>query len=82
MKTTLEIKKASKKPFTTSEGEQMDYFWYRGLRKNDGVTIDFGSTQEYGVGDEVEIELEKGERIDKNGKTKITYKEINAKLSV
>lgn len=69
--TTLKILKATAKPFTGSDGTEVNYNWYRAERINDGVTIEFGSRKSYDVDEEVEIELEKTELT--NGKFR--YKE-------
>jgi len=71
-----EILKQDIKPFTTDEGEQMDYYWYKAIREHDEVTIRFGSTNgDYSVGDSYEIDLEKYERKDGN----TGYKEVRKK---
>jgi len=58
----LKIKKVRDGKFKSSEGEMISYFWYKALRGEDGVTIEFGSKNEYEVDDEIDIELEKSER--------------------
>lgn len=58
--TTLIIKKVKPSSFVGSEGDRITYFWYKALRQ-DGVTIDFGSKNEYKVDEEIEIDLEKTE---------------------
>jgi len=69
------IKEKKVKPFQTSEGDKMDYAWYKALR-GDGVTIKFGSMDcSHEVGDEVNIDLEKIESVQ-NGKPTFRYKEI------
>lgn len=70
--TELVIKKATKKPFESSEGETINYFWYKAFRPSDGVTLEFGSTEEHKLNAEIEIELEKIELT--NGKYR--YKEV------
>lgn len=59
--TKLKIKKVKPSPFTGSEGDQIEYFWYKALRLSDGITLDFGSAKEYEVDQEVELDLEKTE---------------------
>jgi len=65
------ITKVTPRPFVGSDGEKRDYYWYRAVRIEDGVTIDFGSQQVYEVGDNVDIHLVKYEKKD----GKIGYKE-------
>lgn len=57
------IKKVNKRPFQSSEegGGMIDYFWYKATRLSDGVTIEFGSRNEYKVDQTVDLELEKKE---------------------
>jgi len=71
----LKITTKKSKPFTGDDGEERDYFWYAGLRQEDGVTIKFGSSNgEYKPGDEVELLLEKTEKvINRKGKNIIVY---------
>lgn len=72
----LKIKDFKVSPFTGDEGERVEYFWYRAVRESDGVTIRFGSMDgTHEAGDEVDLDIEKYERTDKNGKTVIAYKE-------
>jgi len=74
MKLTLTILDKKLKPFKTEEGEMRDYYWYKGERKDNEVSIRFGSTNpDHEIGDEIEIDIEKFERKD----GKFGYKEIN-----
>lgn len=76
----LKLTAKKSKSFTGDDGDERDYFWYSGLRGEDGITIKFGSKNDYELDQEVEVNLEKTERISelKDGKKKITfmYKEI------
>jgi len=76
----LKITAKKEKPFIGDEGDEIIYFWYSGLREEDGATIKFGSLSgDYEVGSIVDILLEKSERIvDRKGKkiTKYVYKEV------
>jgi hypothetical protein len=75
MKLTITEKTA--KPFVGDEGNEIEYYWYKGVRE-DGIAIRFGSTDgEHEMGKTVEINLEKTERIDKKGNVKIGYKETH-----
>lgn len=77
----LVITKARDGGFTNEEGEKIEYHWYKALRGEDGATIEFGSVNEYEVGDKLEIDLEKTEvpgRELKDGKrapSRFRYKE-------
>lgn len=66
------IKKANKKPFQGEDGEFIDYFWYKGFRIKDGVTIDIGSIKDHALDSEVSMDLEKIE----TAKGGFRYKEI------
>lgn len=55
----LKITKVTNKPFTGSDGEEINYYWYKAVRRGDGVTIEFGSKNEYEEGEQVELLLEK-----------------------
>lgn len=70
MITDLTIKKVKDGKFE-SNGETIQYYWYKALRE-DGVTLDFGSKKKYDEGDVIGIELEKTEV--QGGKFR--YKEI------
>lgn len=76
----LEIKAKKEKSFIGDEGDEIQYFWYTALRREDGVTIKFGSMRgDHKVGQVEEIELEKSEKVAvKNGNKKIVfvYKEV------
>lgn len=65
------IQKKTKRPFKTQEGDMMDYFWYTAERVEDGVTINFGSMNNYNEEETIEANLTKYEK--KNGE--IGYKE-------
>lgn len=71
--TKLKIVKAREGGFTSSDGKRINYFWYKALREEDGVTIEFGSKKEYEEGEEIEIYLEKNEMPG----GKFRYKESN-----
>lgn len=74
----LKVTQTKNKPFKSSEGEMIDYFWSKGERVSDGVTIDFCGTVKHSIGDIVEAEFEKQELT--NGKFR--YKELAPKFSV
>lgn len=57
--TKIIIKKVRDGSFTSGNGEEINYFWYKALRRSDDVTLEFGSSNEYKINDEIEIELEK-----------------------
>jgi len=71
MKSKIKIGKVNCKPFKAQDGEEINYYWYRGERLHDGVTLEFGSMQEYEKDETVDVELEKIELA--NGKFR--YKE-------
>jgi len=68
----LKITKVTERPFVGNEGKEISYYWYKGLREGDGVTINFGSKNEFSLNDEVDLDLEKTELA--NGK--FQYKEV------
>lgn len=69
----IKITKKKDSPFTNSDGDTMDYFWYNAERLSDGVNFRFGSQNgQHKVDEEVDLEIEKYER--ENGK--IAYKEL------
>lgn len=69
----LAITEKKPKPFIGKDDQEYDYFWYKGDRQEDGVTIQFGSINgKYEVGQLVDVSLEKFERRD----GKIGYKEV------
>jgi len=65
------ITKVNPKPFNSSEGGMINWFWYRAERIGDQVTIDVGSRREYKVGQEVTLDVEKNELAN----NKFRYKE-------
>lgn len=75
----LKITDKKEKPFIGDEGDEINYFWYTGVREDDGVSIKFGSMNpDYQVNETVDVNLEKTEKIkEKNGKkiTIFVYKE-------
>jgi len=69
----LKIKSVENKPFTSGDGERVDYFWYRAVREDNECTIQFGSREgEHPIGEVVDLDIEKTERAD----GKFGYKEI------
>lgn len=58
--TKLTITRVKSGAFKNDEDETIQYWWYKGLR-TDGITVEFGSPNEYEKGQEVEILLEKSE---------------------
>jgi len=74
--TKIKISSKREKGFPNAEGELVPYFWYKGLRQADGVTIEFGSTNgEHEVDEVKELMLEKHE----NSKGRIVTKEVVTK---
>jgi len=72
-KMLLKIKSQKAAPFKNSDGDTIEYFWYKAIRLNDNVAIEFGSKSDaYEDGEEYEINVEKYER--PNGK--FGYKEV------
>ena len=73
----LKITGKTEKPFKGDEGDLIPYFWYKAVREEDGVTLQFGSKKgEHLVGDTLELELEKTEALDsKTGQLSYRYKE-------
>lgn len=64
----LILKSVKAKPFTSDEGEQVQYFWYRVYRVKNETTIQAGCRKgDLPLNVETELELEKNE----NGKWKI-----------
>jgi len=58
----LNITEKKAKPFAGNDGKEMDYFWYKGEKK-DGLTISFGSIDgSHEIGDNVDVDLEKTEK--------------------
>lgn len=59
------IQKVTKKPFKSSEGEMIDYFWYKAVRISDKINIDFGSTASHEVSETpISLEVIKVEKAD------------------
>lgn len=71
MPTKLTITKKKETKFTGADGNVITYYWYKGLRGGDNVTVEFGSKNEYEEGEELEIILEKYET-----KKGFRYKEV------
>lgn len=70
------ILEKKQKNFTSDNGDEIEYFWYKALR-GDGVSLKFGSLNgDHEVEKEVDINLEKTEYIDKKGNLNFRYKEI------
>lgn len=59
------------KPFTAKNGDEMDYYWYDAVRAGDGVTIQFGSSRDYDLGHDDDLNIIKVE----NRLGRIMYKE-------
>lgn len=58
----FEIIKRNIKPFKGSEGEEVQYAWYKTKRLVDGVSLEFGSMDiTHEEGESVELNLEKRE---------------------
>jgi len=59
----LKIISMKAKPFKGTDGEQVEYYWYKALRSEDDVTIEFGTTRgEHEIGADVELNIERMER--------------------
>lgn len=72
MDTKLTITGKKDGSFVGGQGDKISYWWYTGVRKDDGVTLQFGSINgDYDVDDQVEVTLEKYE--SKNGR--VNYRE-------
>jgi len=74
----IKVTKVNNKPFRSSEGEMINFYWNKGERANDQVSIDFCTTKDHKVGEVFEADFEKQELA--NGK--IRYKELVPRLSV
>jgi len=61
MEYKLEITKVKEAPFTGKDGSQVSYAWVKGIRKEDGVSFEFGTKNKFKVGDSVIVNLEKTE---------------------
>jgi len=60
----ISIIKVTKKPFRSSEGEMIDYYWYKGRRTKDEAVIEFGSTVGHELGETLDLNIEKVEKPD------------------
>lgn len=64
MKANLKITRVKDGSFTGDDGDRITYFWVKGEDTETGLTIEFGTKRpDYEVGDEVEVELEKTEKV-------------------
>lgn len=70
--TEVKILKATFKPFDMDEGGKRDYYWYKALRTEDGVTLNFGSTEKHEVDETLTLQFVKEERVG----GKYLYKEL------
>jgi len=61
MPTKLKIQRVRDGSFQGRDGEPVEYYWTKGIRLADGVTIEFGGKEKFVEGQEVEITLEKTE---------------------
>jgi hypothetical protein len=74
----IKLLKKTCRPFLTDDGENLDYFWYKAIRSDDGVTFQFGSmdgAHELTDG-ELDLDIEKTEIVDRKGKPAFQYKEV------
>jgi len=56
----------------------LDYFWYKAERAEDNVVFQFGSVKgTYEVGQDLDLQIEKSESLDRSGKKVLRYKESN-----
>jgi len=62
MPTKLKVQKVRDGSFQGRDGEEVEYYWTKGLRVADGVTIEFGGKVKFIEGEEIEITLEKTEQ--------------------
>ena len=73
----LILKEVNARPFKGDDGEVREYFWYKALRQEDNVTLQFGSVDgDHLLGVELELNVEKSERINNAGKTVFVYREV------
>jgi len=71
------LKEVNARPFKGDDGEVREYFWYKALRPADEVTFQFGSVDgDHLLGVEVDLNIEKSERINNAGKPVFTYREV------
>jgi len=76
IKMKLKIKDIKPKPFTSDDGETINYYWYKAERLSDNVTFQFGSLNgEHAIGENLDLEIEKTEKAD----GKFGYKEVIVK---
>jgi len=69
----IKILKRRASSFVKDDGEEMEYFWYKGVRERDSVTIEFGSKDgDHELDTTVDVTLEKTEAPG----GKFRYKEI------
>jgi len=74
----VKIVSVKKRPFTTDDGDLLDYYWYRAERLSDGVSFQFGSMDpDHEPGEELDLEIEKTEATNKKGQLVYRYKEIS-----
>jgi len=72
----VKITEMKARPFQTDEGEMLEYFWYKAIRLADQVSFQFGSMNGgHGVGEELDLEIEKTEAVNKKGEVVFRYKE-------
>ncbi len=71
----LKITERKDKPFTGDEGTQVPWAWYVSV-KPDGFIIRFGSGAIFEIDQEVDINLEKIEKTDENGKDRSWLKHV------
>ncbi len=71
----LKITGQKSKPFTGDEGTQIPWTWYTATGA-DGYTMRFGSSSIFAVDEEVDINLEKIEKHDEDGKDRSWLKHV------
>lgn len=72
----LLVQKVKNGNFKGDDGEQIEYYWVTALREGDGVTIQFGTRNEYEVNEKIDIDIQKSEYLDPKGRIQYRYKEI------
>lgn len=74
MTTTVKIEDIRHKPFTGADGEEVDYYWTKAVRRRDGITFTFGTTVDHSqqMGQSVDLNIEKYE----NSQGRTGYREI------
>ncbi len=64
--TKVTIKEVTSKPFKSSDGGDIDWYWTKAFRVSDKVTFQFGGKVDYSddIDSTLELEIEKREKAD------------------